>query len=86
MVIVRWAVDRVARPVRLYVLAVAVNMAIAAAPPGTAGATGQTAVVRPMAAGRGRFDPRERAGTGTVLTVPLTEAGAPSGARWSSPN
>jgi len=66
---------RLARSLRLYVVAVAVNVGVAAAAPTGADVAARPAAVRYLEGRRDRFDPRELAGSGTVLTVPLGTPG-----------
>ncbi|MDP9363321.1 MAG: hypothetical protein M3Q10_03655 [Chloroflexota bacterium] len=77
---------RVARSLRLYAMAVAVNVGVASAAPTGTDPAGRPAVVRYLDGTPERFDPREMGGPRTVLTVPLGEAvRAPSRTR-PSPN
>lgn len=78
---------RLARTARLYAVAVAVNIGVAAAS-ADGSAPGRPAVVRDVDGRRGRFDPREMTGSGSgiVLTVPLAGAKRPERRRGSDLN
>ena len=77
---------RVARSLRLYAMAVAVNVGVASAAPAGTVSTGRPAVVRYLDGTLERFDPREMGGPRTVLTVPLGEAASGTVSTGPSPN